>query len=223
MTNRESLRTELSVLWWVLSRSPCQLLIGAKKRNLRLTMRDAMFLKVCKVQRAQKEIWMRLIQNPIFQLLESQSKWRDMTNWDLCWIRTKTWGVLRNTLMPPALLKRGGLSHHQSWTSNLCFKLEDNSDQLKKDIAEVNEKIAAVAHGINRQIKKNPSTGKLQMSSRISSNANLRSPQKKMSSQSNQHGYLKTEQRKTQQMIEKETPKKKLSKKYLSPKNKDEL
>jgi len=138
--------------------------------------------------------------------------------------KNKDMGSLKKYLnATSSIKKRGSIAPPVLNIKSMLQVREDNSDQLKKDIAEVNEKIAAVAHGINRQIKKNPSTGKLQMSSRISSNANLRSPQKKMSSQSNQHGYLKTEQRKTQQMIEKETPKKKLSKKYLSPKNKDEL
>lgn len=97
--------------------------------------------------------------------------------------KNKDMGSLKKYLnATSSIKKRGSIAPPVLNIKSMLQVREDNSDQLKKDIAEVNEKIAAVAHGINRQIKKNPSTGKLQMSSRISSNANLRSPQKKMSS-----------------------------------------
>ena len=69
-----------------------------------------------------------------------------------------------------SIKKKGSIAPPVLNIKSLLHVREDNSDQLKKDIEEVNQKIAAVASGINYQIQKNPSTGKLQMSSRISSN-----------------------------------------------------
>lgn len=73
--------------------------------------------------------------------------------------------------------KRGSMAPPVLSIKSLLKVREDNADQLQKDIAEVNAKIAEVTSGISKSFRRIPSSSKIPQGSQSNTTRNLRSPQ----------------------------------------------